>query len=149
MDPRNAHVGKSEAERQQYHAFLRTPQPEDPTYDSDEPDLTNVPQSVSADRPSDGGGVRRPYNPQKERSIPTDHLIGILIGVFLFILTGLIGLFAVSLNREVGVLDERQSQVKESIDELRGRFDSVERSILEIELRDRLERESRSDIESP
>lgn len=144
MDPRNAHVGKSETERQQYHAFLRRPQAEDPTYDSDEPDLTNVPRSATEDRVGSGGEVRRPYTPQRERALSVEQLVGLIVGVFLFVLTGLIGLFAISLNREVGVLSERQGQVRSGIEANDGRLDLIERALLELQLKFEMSRQRSS-----
>ena len=145
MDPRRAHVGKSDTEHQQYHAFLRRQQAEDPTYDADEPDLTNVPQATDILESTERAPTRKPYNRERSPVLSKEQWVGIAVGIFLFVITSLIGLLAISLNREVGVMNERQDQIRSTAADSSTRLNAIERAVIELQLRFEILTENRTE----
>jgi hypothetical protein len=144
MDPRKAHVGKSAPEQQQYHAFLKQGQAEYPTLESAEEDSTNTPQIDDSGSPQKGGNDRKDYTPRKQRIFDTENIINITVGIILFVFTGIIGLVAISLNREVGVVIERQNNETKRLDEATELLRDLDRDLLELRLRVQIRQDEES-----
>jgi len=119
-NPRKEHVGKNQAEKDLYRRVLRTQQAEAPTFEADEMVATNSYVVDQAGKSSITEPQLRPYDPQKRG--PNGELIWqIILSVIIFV----IFLFGMNLNREVGVLDERdtalgnnQSRIEDKVDRL-------------------------------
>lgn len=128
-DPRNRHIGKNKYEKEVYLKMLRMQQKEDPTFELQETESTN---SVIQNE-TGSSTITKPdlksYEPNKEVSVKN-----ILFGLVLFAITTSIFLFGMSLNREVGVLEERNIQNREITNELKDEVKTINNNVTDLKL---------------
>ena len=128
-DPRKKHVGKSRHEKDAYQRMIRTQQVEDPTFDDYENTSTN---SVVKDEP-DKSALTELHLKHYERKSPIpwkEIVAGAVITVFSIVLF----LFGMSLNREIGVLQERVDNIRKENENLSKDIDNLKKDIDDLKV---------------
>jgi len=111
--PRKKHVGKSRIEKEAYQRMLKTQQREAPTYDEDESTSTDSVVKEKTLKSSITEPSLKPYH--RESSIQWKEIIIVII---IFGITTVLFLFGMSLNREIGVIQERSTNTSQKVNEL-------------------------------
>jgi hypothetical protein len=123
-NPRKAHVGKSPGERKQYERLLKTKQAEDPTDEEYESTPTDSVVQEEVGKVASTPQKLKPYKP--EHPVPWRD---IMIGFITVAIVGVFGFFAMSLNREVGVLSEKYESTKSDVSRIEANYNSVRQEV--------------------
>ena len=113
-DPRKQHVGKTRYEKEAYQNMLKTQHAEDPTFELEETESTNSVINNESGNSSITKPDLRAYEPSKEYNVKE-----IIVGIIIFGITTVLFLFGMSLNREIGIISERNNQNKEITSEIK------------------------------
>jgi hypothetical protein len=126
-NPRKAHVGKSPGERKQYGRLLKSKQAEDPTDEEYESSPTDSIVQEEVGKIAATPQQLKPYKP--EHAIPWRD---ITIGLITVAIVGVFGFFAMSLNREVGVLSEKYESTKSDFSRLDANYNTVRQEVQNV-----------------
>lgn len=127
---RNKHVGKSKYEKEAYSRMLRTQQAEEPTYEDYESSSTNTIVKDDEGKSSITEPSLKPYH--KEPNIPLKEII---IGIIVFAFTTVLFLFGMSLNRDVGILYERTSNISSKIVEINSDVKNIRDKLSDLNIK--------------
>ncbi len=127
MTRRKSHVGKSPIERRQYQRLIRSSQAEDPTAEEYESSTSDSVVREEAAKVSKIPPLLKPYKPSLV--LPWKDIV---IGLFILTIAGVFGYFAMTLNREVGVLSEKIESTKTDYGRMESNYNAVKKDVENI-----------------